>query len=489
MNKMLYKVAPLLLIMAVAFSAHAQRTIPTLRCDNSNKNYEYILVNDPNGEANSLILTKVCPGKLKPAVHRDGKGAKAANVSVSVNAVPDTVFISYNKNEDCHHYYSLIMEHGSMDILIEIYAMYGITVNVEDLVRMYAPEEGTLFFSDTTEVVTNLTPATQYNVYTWALANEDDTIGVISSTAFTSAVGGGTGTAAVSIAATTDRENIYFTATPNDQTGYYRIAFADSATLARNHWNADSMAAQAAEVSPNYSGVIRDTITDLMPGKQYVLFAFPYNHNEECGTVATDTVRTEGTLPGGTGLATMTMSLTNFTSTSVNVNITKGDQTAYYYLLFAQTAVLQQNGIDSEDEVAAVCEEGGDRYYENISGKLTGLNNGTEMMAWGLPYNRNEERGTCVSYTFVVGQGIIGIDPAEAISVAVYPNPVQNVLSVVCNEQLRRAELFNAFGTQVYGQNLAGNSADIIVSDLPRGIYLLRLYGQNSVSTRKVVLK
>lgn len=482
-------VAPLLLAVAMVSAAHAQHAIPALQCDNPNEYYEYVLVNDPNGDTNSLLLTKVYPNKLKPAVHRDGKGAKAASVAVSVNAVPDTAFISYDKNDECHHYYSLIMGKGTMEQLIAIYAMYGQTVTMEDLVRMYAPDEGALFYNDTTEALTNIEPARQYTIYAWALANANDSLGVISCTDFTSVVGGGTGTATVSIAATSDNEHIYLTATPNDQTGYYRIAYADSATMARNHWNVDSMAARAAEASPNYTGVANDTIPDLTQGTQYVIFAFPYNRNEECGTIAIDTVWTTGTLPGGTGLATMKLELTNFTSNSVNVKATKGDQTAYYYLLFAKTAVLQQYGIDSESEIAEICEDGDERYYENFNGKLTEIENGTEMAAWGLPYNRNEERGACVSYTFVVGQGITGIEPARAICVTIYPNPVSNVLSIAADEQLQRAELFNTLGAQVYGQDIAGSSANINVGNLPRGVYILRLRGSSGTATRKVVLK
>ena len=487
MKKTFVRIASLMLAIVLAWPTLAQRWVATPQ-DGVGQKGMFIAPSRPQ-DARLLALAKDRPRSINPLARPLAKAAKTAGVTVSVSTVPDTAFVTYDMGEECHHFYSLTMEEGVMQWLIYLYAQYGRTVTEDDIIRIYGPEEGSSFHGDTVEVLPGMEPARKYFIYVWALASAEDTVGIIFSTEFTGAVGGGTGTAAVTLNTTSDDEHIYLTATPNDQTGFFRIVYADSATLADRHWNTDSMAAQAAMQSLNYSGELTDTIAYLTPGTRYVVFAFPYNHNEELGNVATDSIRTTGTLPGGTGLATMSLNLHDFASTSVKVSAKMNDQTAYYYMFFAKTAQMRQYGLVTEDALADYCKEYTDRYYQDFTGQVTGLETGSEVAAWGIPYNRNDERGTCVHYTFVVGQGLVGITAAKAIKVAVHPNPTRNVLAIAADEPLQRADLLNAAGQRVRGQDVAATHASMDVSALPRGIYVLRLVGANGIATRKVVLQ
>lgn len=85
---------------------------------------------------------------------------------------------------------------------------------------------------------------------------------------------------------------------------------------------------------------------------------------------------------------------------------------------------------------------------------------------------------------------LTGIEENQIIS-SIYPNPVQNNLSIVTTEISDRYELLNAMGQVVLiGTNANTNlQFKLDVSDLKNGVYFLRLYKGSNYFTSRAILK
>ncbi len=79
------------------------------------------------------------------------------------------------------------------------------------------------------------------------------------------------------------------------------------------------------------------------------------------------------------------------------------------------------------------------------------------------------------------------IETATAMSV--FPNPTSGMLNVTSNEEIDSIEIFNSVGTTVVSNNVAGNSSAIDMSNLPNGMYFVRVSTLNGIETVKVVLE
>lgn len=80
------------------------------------------------------------------------------------------------------------------------------------------------------------------------------------------------------------------------------------------------------------------------------------------------------------------------------------------------------------------------------------------------------------------------------ININVYPIPVGNILKYHIdtrnNGSTETFSLYNIYGKQVFQQDIKNKiEGEINVSDLPSGIYLLKVTGRNIMSTAKIVIK
>ena len=71
----------------------------------------------------------------------------------------------------------------------------------------------------------------------------------------------------------------------------------------------------------------------------------------------------------------------------------------------------------------------------------------------------------------------------------VFPNPASDRISVECEAEMRRVTLCNALGQQVRRVSPNAPQAELSVSGLPRGLYLLRVQTANGSAVRKVVVE
>ena len=82
-----------------------------------------------------------------------------------------------------------------------------------------------------------------------------------------------------------------------------------------------------------------------------------------------------------------------------------------------------------------------------------------------------------------------GVAERDPETIALYPNPVGEVLSVESSsDNISRVELYDMFGKLVLSLSAEATSMDINVANLPAGLYLLQLtFPNGEQATRKVV--
>lgn len=74
--------------------------------------------------------------------------------------------------------------------------------------------------------------------------------------------------------------------------------------------------------------------------------------------------------------------------------------------------------------------------------------------------------------------------------ITIYPNPVENGrLNILSSAYVNRAVLFDATGKMIRSFMLQGNSNDLDLSGIARGIYQLRIFSVNSIHTEKILIR
>ena len=70
----------------------------------------------------------------------------------------------------------------------------------------------------------------------------------------------------------------------------------------------------------------------------------------------------------------------------------------------------------------------------------------------------------------------------------IYPNPVNDKLTIEAREAISKVEIYNAMGALVYSQKDCTEKVEISTTDLPAGIYFVKVIGEKSL-TKKVVIQ
>jgi hypothetical protein len=85
-----------------------------------------------------------------------------------------------------------------------------------------------------------------------------------------------------------------------------------------------------------------------------------------------------------------------------------------------------------------------------------------------------------------------GIEDVNArIDFTIYPNPAANVLTVRCEMSLinkLQFELIDMLGSQLIFGDLKSDYTKIDVSEIPNGVYFLKVKGASNASLKKVVI-
>ena len=104
----------------------------------------------------------------------------------------------------------------------------------------------------------------------------------------------------------------------------------------------------------------------------------------------------------------------------------------------------------------------------------TNGNNATAK-GWKIQYFDNDSEITGFTGTHQCGGGT-GIDEAKDLpSLAIYPNPVKDVLNIASDKPVHSIRIYNVYGTEVAH---ATDTNSIDVSHLPAGVYMVRADGK-----------
>jgi hypothetical protein len=69
----------------------------------------------------------------------------------------------------------------------------------------------------------------------------------------------------------------------------------------------------------------------------------------------------------------------------------------------------------------------------------------------------------------------------------IYPNPVNDKLTIEAQEAINTVEIYNLMGALVYSQKDCGNKVEIHTADLHSGIYFIRMTSNKVSETRRFV--
>lgn len=138
-------------------------------------------------------------------------------------------------------------------------------------------------------------------------------------------------------------------------------------------------------------------------------------------------------------------------------------------------AVLTQ--VDCDDDGAAT----GAYSFKS----LTGLTPGSTLYIRVYEYNNDNAGGFAISaYDASLSNGSF-----DSANFTYYPNPVKNVLNLSYNQEITSVEVFNMVGQKVSSNNLDATLGQVDMSQLPNGVYLVKLATANNQSKTIRVIK
>ena len=86
--------------------------------------------------------------------------------------------------------------------------------------------------------------------------------------------------------------------------------------------------------------------------------------------------------------------------------------------------------------------------------------------------------------------GFVGVQEQDAKNVSVYPNPANNTVTVqLANAAPAKVEIINLVGQTVISQNASTEEVKMDVSNINRGVYMVRIAQEGKVYTSKLVVR
>ena len=94
---------------------------------------------------------------------------------------------------------------------------------------------------------------------------------------------------------------------------------------------------------------------------------------------------------------------------------------------------------------------------------------------------------TSKDYVISAYDGSLGNSSFDNANFAFYPNPVKNILNLSYNQEISSVEVFNLLGQKVNSNKINANSAQIDMSNLSKGAYMVKVTSNDQVKTIKVI--
>lgn len=230
-----------------------------------------------------------------------------------------------------------------------------------------------------------------------------------------------------------------------------------------------------------YNGGATATLTAIPnTGYHFVQWQDGNTQNPRTITVTGDATYTATFAPDAAP-ATVTATISQIAATSAYAEIVMGQQTSYFYLIYAPQSVFTQNGLTTDEAIISYINQhygSSDRNYSNVSGYMNDLTPSTTYMLVVVPYNSNDEVGTITrkQFTTLNNNGIEDVGEEE------YAISSQDGRLTVSGAEGNMVNVYSLDGHCIYSASAQGTT----VIDIPAsGTYLLKI-GHHPV--RKVVV-
>ena len=82
---------------------------------------------------------------------------------------------------------------------------------------------------------------------------------------------------------------------------------------------------------------------------------------------------------------------------------------------------------------------------------------------------------------------VLSVENLEVFGFSYAPNPVQEHLHISANTEISSVILYNAVGQEVLSQNLNSAGTSVDISNLPKGVYIMKAAIYNAVGTYKLI--
>lgn len=404
-------------------------------------------------------------------------GSGDAMVTIDIPADSVTAFSFYasiTPNDQTAYYKYIIMDQS---MLTEAqWNNDSIMAYLNTQSNVYTPISGT---------IDGLEPNMTLAFYAIAYNADGVASDLVSQSVTTSSLGGeGTAAVAVTVSDVT-AFSAYISFVPNDQTAYYYYMIASDEELAAENItsDADMQTYLEAEDYKVYT-TLEGSLDGLAMGTTYKVYALAYNANDEIASIAPATTFTTLTA-GGTGLAEVAVDI-EVVDGVATYETTMNDQTAYFYF-----AVYYGIEDYTDEQVLQLLESNPDMIrFEDQSNYIDFATAEADLFGiFIVPLNANEEVGTTVAIRFTA-EGVLGLQDVNIPTLNVYPNPAKTQVTVTSSSSIDRIEVTNILGQKVYENATVGaNQTTINVADLQNGAYFVRVYSENCVITRKLIVK
>ena len=404
-------------------------------------------------------------------------GSGDAMVTIDIPADSVTAFSFYasiTPNDQTAYYKYIIMDQS---MLTEAqWNNDSIMAYLSTQSNVYTPISGT---------IDGLEPNMTLAFYAIAYNADGVASDLVSQSVTTSSLGGeGTAAVAVTVSDVT-AFSAYISFVPNDQTAYYYYMIASDEELAAENItsDADMQTYLEAEDYKVYTA-LEGSLDGLAMGTTYKVYALAYNANDEIASIAPAATFTTLTA-GGTGLAEVAVDI-EVVDGVATYETTMNDQTAYFYF-----AVYYGIEDYTDEQVLQLLESNPDMIkFEDQSNYIDFATAEADLFGiFIVPLNANEEVGTTVAIRFTA-EGVLGLQDVNIPTLNVYPNPAKTQVTVTSSSSIDRIEVTNILGQKVYENATVGaNQTTINVADLQNGAYFVRVYSENCVITRKLIVK
>ena len=97
--------------------------------------------------------------------------------------------------------------------------------------------------------------------------------------------------------------------------------------------------------------------------------------------------------------------------------------------------------------------------------------------------------GTGTDGTFKISayDSSLGNNSFDAANFSYYPNPIKNTLNLSYNKEISSVEVFNILGQKIISNSIKSNNAQIDMSNLTKGAYMVKVISNDQVKTIKVI--